>query len=98
MPTVQNRISNLRRPRLLVRAARLGIADYDRDRDLSRLMGLARTPSPQSAVERLMDEEDKLESTRAMGDASYSVMRHVEILIALMAEARLLPTPASPVS
>lgn len=84
-------VSALRRPRLLVRAARLGIADYDRDRDLRRLIGAARAPSPQSAISRLMEAEDLLESFRKAGDASYSVLRHVEVLIALMAEVRLLP-------
>ena len=30
-------LANLRRPRLLIRAARFGLEDYRRDRDLSRL-------------------------------------------------------------
>jgi len=31
-------LANLRRPRLLIRAARFGLEDYRRDRDLSRLL------------------------------------------------------------
>jgi Family of unknown function (DUF6477) len=82
-------LSELRRPRLLIRAARLGLQDYRRDRDLRRL--IAQTLSPERAVPQLVEEEERLEETRKAGDAAYSVSRHVEVLIALMAEVRLLP-------
>ena len=81
-------LSNLSRPRLLVRAARHGIDDYRRDRDLRRLTDQAR---PESALPRLVEQEEHLEATRLAGDASYSVSRHIEVLIALMAEVRMLP-------
>ncbi len=84
-------LANLRRPRLLIRAARFGLTDYNRDRDLKRVMKVARAPSPLRAVDGLIEAEAHLEETRKAGDASYSVARHVEVLIALMAEARLLP-------
>lgn len=87
-------IASLRRPRLLVRAARIGVADYRRERDLCRLMRCAHLPSAESAVSVLLDEEEALETTRKRGDAVYSPMRHVEVLIALMAEARFLPRAA----
>ncbi|MDB6453117.1 DUF6477 family protein [Falsirhodobacter sp. 20TX0035] len=81
-------LATLSRPRLLVRAARLGIEDYRRDRDLRRLTDHAR---PESALPQLLEKEAVMEATRMAGDASYSVARHVELLIALMAEARLQP-------
>ena len=87
-------ISSLRRPRLLVRAARIGAGDYRRERDLCRLMKSAHPPSPERAVASLLDEEGTLEANRKQGDANYSPIRHVEVLIALMAEARLLPRQA----
>jgi hypothetical protein len=37
-----------------------------------------------------MDMEAAQEDTRKRGDAAYSIARHLEILIALMAESRLL--------
>ncbi|MGC9369815.1 MAG: DUF6477 family protein [Paracoccaceae bacterium] len=83
----------LRRPRLLIRAARLGLAEYRRDRDLARLVHSPRPPTPAQALARLLDHEERLEETRRAGDASYSISRHVDVLIALMAEARLLPAP-----
>lgn len=87
----------LRRPRLLIRAARFGIQDYNRDRDLCRLMKTAKTPPPLAALDQLLVEEERLEATRQAGEASYSISRHVDVLIALMGEARLLPRPASEV-
>jgi hypothetical protein len=84
-------LADLRRPRLLIRAARFGLADYHRDRDLRRLVSAPTTP--ERAVPRLLQEEEQLEETRRAGDAAYSVARHIEVLIALMAEVRLLPRP-----
>jgi len=84
-------LSNLKRPRLLIRAARFGLQEYNRDRDLKRVMKTASAPTPQYAVNNLMAEEAELEESRQTGGANYSVARHVEVLIALMAEARLLP-------
>ncbi|MFV2038297.1 MAG: DUF6477 family protein [Paracoccaceae bacterium] len=88
------RLSALRRPRLLIRAARFGLTDYNRARDLKRLMRTTTVPSPAHAVGSLMNEEARLEETRQAGDANYRVAHHIEVLIALMAEAQLLPQPA----
>jgi hypothetical protein len=81
-------LANLRRPRLLMNAARFGLGDYRRERDLRRLVrcGL----SPEDTVPSLISVEAELEETRLAGDATYSVTRHIEVLIALLAEARLL--------
>jgi hypothetical protein len=88
MSDFHNVLSTLRRPRLLMQAARLGLSDYRRDRDLRRLVrcGL----SPEETVPSLMTVEEQLEATRLAGDAAYSIARHIEVLIALLAEARLL--------
>ena len=91
MTDLRTLVTSLRRPQLLVRAARIGIQDYNRDRDLRRLTGQSRTPSPVTAITTLLETEGALETTRKSGDASYSVMHHVDVLIALMAETRGLP-------
>ena len=78
----------LHRPRLLMSAARAGQTDYNRNRDLRRLMRGA-VPSPCAAVRRLTEEEALAEDSRRAGDAGYSVTRHVSLLIALLAETRL---------
>jgi hypothetical protein len=84
-------LETLRRPRLLIRAARFGLENYNRNRDLKRVMGTSTAPSPNRALDGLIEKEAQIEQTRKQGDATYSVTRHVDILIALMAEARLLP-------
>jgi hypothetical protein len=87
-------LAGLQRPRLLIRAARHGLGAYHRERDLGRLIGGNRVPAPDESLPRLMREEARLERIRGSGDASYSLVRHIEVLIALMAEARLLPRDA----
>ncbi|WP_244867469.1 DUF6477 family protein [Vannielia litorea] len=84
-------LGGLRRPRLLIRAARLGLSDYSRTRDLKRIMRVTTLPAPTKALRDLMDTEAEMEEGRQSGLSTYSVIRHVEVLIALMAEARLLP-------
>jgi len=91
MNDIMQILSALRRPRLLIRAARFGTAEYNRNRDLKRLISDQTIPTPIRAVNTLLAEEARLEETRKSGDVTYSVSRHVEILIALMAEARLIP-------
>ncbi len=83
------RLEALSRPRLLIRAAQHGLADYDRNRDLRRLLATAVPPPPERALADLMAREQRLESARRARDATYSVAHHVEVLIALLAEARL---------
>lgn len=91
MTDVRTLLADLRRPRLLIRAARFGMADYRRERDLRRLVDVAR---PEQTMQRLLSEEERMEAERVAGLASYSIARHVELLIALMSEVRLLPRNA----
>jgi hypothetical protein len=79
----------LRRPKLLIRAARITAAGYRRDRDLSRLMALRGEGSTDARVRRLLSIEADLDDTRRKGDATYSITRHVEVLAALMAEVAM---------
>ncbi|HDR29350.1 DUF6477 family protein [Rhodovulum sp.] len=83
-------LSRLRRPRLMVQAARFGLADYRRDRDLARLLPGHRHSNPAAVIDRLIEIEAGMDERRCRGDAGYSYARHIEVLIALMAEARTL--------
>lgn len=82
-------LAQMHRPRLLIQAARLGLQDYRRERDLRRLGGL--TARPSETVPILLEEERRAEENRKSGEASYSISHHIELLIALMAEIRHLP-------
>jgi hypothetical protein len=71
-----------------MRAARFGLGEYRRERDLRRWVPDPVTP--ENTVSTLISTEARLEATRLAGDAAYSVARHIEVLIALLAEAQLL--------
>jgi hypothetical protein len=97
MTDLRTLMTDFRRPAMLLRAARLGLQDFHRERDLKRLLRTDCTAGPETTLPRLLDAENQLEETRRIGDASYSLCRHIEVLIALMAELRLLrQTPATP--
>lgn len=86
-------LKDLRRPSLLIRAARHGLTEYRRDRDLKRLMHMGAMPTPDRALRALLAQEAEIEENRQNGNACYSIARHIEVLIALMAEARLISRP-----
>lgn len=92
MKDLLSMLTSLRRPRLLVRAARCGAAEYRRDRHLQRLLGYGSLPRPAPALVQLMDIERELDGQRRTGDAAYSLIRHVDVLIAMMGEARIIRT------
>lgn len=92
MTDVKEALAALRRPPMLVRAARFGATDYSRERDLRRLLGTHVPPAPEQAITRLLRQEARIEETRRSGAVSYSAARHVELLAAVMAEARAVLT------
>jgi hypothetical protein len=98
--TILDTFRQTRRPRLLLRTARIGLAEYVRDRDLRRVMRLPAAPPPGPATVRAlleMEAEQEAQRTRApleIGD-TWRAARHVEVLIALMAETRLMAQAVS---
>lgn len=96
MTELTSLLGALRRPRLLIRAARFGLAEYRRTPALRRLFAAAGAHTPAQVIALLLAREAEPEARRKSGDAGYSVARHVELLIALMAEARLLPQDTAP--
>lgn len=90
MQDIYTRLSTLSRPRLLISAARHGLAEYDRNRHLQKLLQCASLPGPGEAVIRLMELEANHNDARKSGEGAYAVARHVDVLIALMGEASLL--------
>lgn len=85
-------LSAMRRPRLMIRAARHGLEFYNRNTALRRLLRMETPPGHEKALERLLIEEERLEMARQDRSGTYSFERHIDFLIAIMAEARLLPT------
>ena len=88
MTDLEERLSRIQRPKELIRSARFGIDFYDRERDLARVCpDRPGRESLRALFERLLKAEAEAERTRLAGEAGYSPAHHIEILIALMAEA-----------
>ncbi|MEL6449716.1 MAG: DUF6477 family protein [Pseudomonadota bacterium] len=90
MQDILSMLNTLRRPRLLMRAARIGAEDYRRDAHLPRLLGYGHLPRHGAALMRLVEIEGELNAQRVGDDSSYSLLRHIDILIAIVGEARIL--------
>ncbi|MDF0599524.1 DUF6477 family protein [Psychromarinibacter sp. C21-152] len=88
-------VSALRRPRLLLAAVRHGLTEYNREKTLRRLTGGGALPAPRRAVQSLLLAEEMQEAARLAREATYSPARHIEILVALIAEARTLSSEAA---
>lgn len=77
------RAQELKRPSLLVRAARIASADWRRARDLPKLLGP--TP-PRDPLPRLLEEEARQNDLRRQGHYGWSMRRHLLLLAAIIAE------------
>lgn len=96
MTDLQTRLDALRRPRMLIRAARFGLAEYRRTPALRAQFATAGARTAAQIVALLLSREAELDARRREGDSGYSAARHVELLIALMAEAQLLRAAGQP--
>jgi len=96
MLDIATRIARLRRPKLLVNAARFGLDDCVRSQHLKRLLKTEILPRPAPAVMQLLDIESIMDEARKTKQATYSVACHVEVLIALMAETQNLRASSYP--
>ncbi len=95
MTDLPGALALLSRPRLLIRAARFGLAEYRRTPTLRRMFAAAGAHGAAQITAFLMRREAEMDNQRRAQDAAYSVARHVEVLIALMAEAQQLPRAAA---
>ena len=90
MQDILSMLHALRRPSLLMRAARIGADDYRRNTHLPRLLGYSVLPRHGSALIKLMELEAGLNDQRLTSNTSYSLVKHVDILIAMVGEARVM--------
>ena len=73
-----------------MRAARIGAQEYRRAGHLPRLLGYGQQPRHGDALMQLVDIEADLEQQRTSANAGYSLIHHVDVLIAIVGEARAL--------
>ena len=88
MLDLHTHIARLKRPKLSVKAAQLGLKDYRRKIHLARILQGPVPTKSFGVIAALCDLETHLNSLRKTRDAAYSTARHVEVLIALIAEER----------
>ncbi len=86
MTDIFKTVKSLNRPSLLIRAARIGLVNYNRKRDLGKIVRDGKVPAYGKALPTLISVENQMEGERLKGDTSYSIANHVLVLIALMAE------------
>ena len=90
MQDILTRISQIQRPRLLSRAAKIGAEDYRRELHLPRLLKQPILPRSAEALIKLSEIEADLNDKRVAGEQDYHLRRHVEVLIAIVAETTRL--------
>ncbi|MBL4812511.1 MAG: hypothetical protein JKX69_09205 [Rhodobacteraceae bacterium] len=96
MQDLLSMISHLDRPKILVQAARFGVNDYRRGKHLTRLLQCGSAPRPGNAVIQLMEREHDMNALRVCSAPDYSIAGHIELLIALLGEARMLRAALPP--
>ena len=67
------------------------LGNYDRSTGLQRLLGKSDKIRPEDALRELLPLEQDCETRRQTGRIAYSVARHLEVMVAIIAEASLLP-------
>ncbi|MEL6682452.1 MAG: DUF6477 family protein [Pseudomonadota bacterium] len=98
MLDIITRLRTLKRPALLARAVRFGVDDYRREVHLKRLLHCDTLPRAADAIMQLLDLENEQNTLREERSGNYAVGRHIEILIALSGESRILVSAHEPVS
>lgn len=93
MNDLSRHLRTMKRPAMLIRAARHGVRDYNRQRDLRRLTRVAVPKTPEGALPLLLALEEKVEERRVTEDTNYSLPRHVDLLIAVIGEGMALGGP-----
>ena len=88
MQDLLSKLNALHRPRLMMRAARIGAEDFKRNAHLPRLLGYGVLPRHGAALMKLIEIETELEERRKNSDANYNLARHIDVLIAVVSEAR----------
>lgn len=90
MARTQTALAALKRPRLLISAARFGVAQYDREAVLREIFGAAIPAPGEACLSRLLEHEAEIEASRKNALGNYAIADHVDALVAIMAESRLL--------
>lgn len=80
----------IRRPRLLVKAARLGAGSARAESDVGRLFPQFDTADRRELFDALAMREAELDGERRAGEVTYSAAQHIRMLSGMILLARLM--------
>lgn len=95
MSEFRGKLSTVKRPKILVKAAKIASRTYIRSRDLSAILGYSHPVTDTLIAKQLFDLEHFTNQERRQGDASYDLKKHVQILSALLSEVQVEPERAN---
>lgn len=81
-------LTALKRPKILVEAARHGATLYKRKTHLRKIIGGRYCRNHEQLLDALSQHEFALDQDRRAQIETYSVRRHIEVLSALLAESQ----------
>ena len=87
MHHLQAQLNTLQRPKLLIRAARVAISEFQWGRDPKTDQRGGDVVARQKLFNTLLEEEHRLNEERVESEATYNVRRHIRTLTALMVVA-----------
>ena len=88
METALQKLSTLKRPKVLNTAVRLGLSQYRRQKELSRILGFKFEGSNQELVNYLFQIEAAINEQRLQHDPFYRMAYHIDVLVALIYEVQ----------
>ncbi len=90
MTKILDTLNKIKRPKLLMQAARFGVPEYKRKLHLPLVLGPIHPSDCTNILAKLMRVEQDWNEKRRDNCASYSFVDHVDVLIAILAEAHHL--------
>ncbi|MBL4751561.1 MAG: hypothetical protein JKX71_13435 [Amylibacter sp.] len=88
---LEDDVAVIKRPKILLLAAKIGLRTYSRNKELKRLFKMRTAPQPPHALGMLRTREIDLEKARKKGKAAYDMKLHIQVMTALLQELYLSP-------
>ena len=79
-------LHSLKRSKILISAAKLGLETYNRAKCLGSFFALSTNQPPAQILQSFIDKEGRLNQMRLQQHVQYNIALHVTILTALIAE------------
>lgn len=87
---LEGALRKVKRPEILLQAAKIGLKTYSRNRDLKRLFKVKEIPQPMQVIKQLLKNETTLETAlkeaRKTGNAAYDMKLQIQVMTALLQE------------